>query len=364
MSRVSPAAWLWPLGLSLCVNLSAQAETPLRIVPVLYQNIAIEQWLDGTVEAVQQATVSAQTSGQITEIFFDINDYVKKGQVLLRLKDTEQRATMAGSEAQLREAQARYQEAREEHTRIKKLQAQSLMSKAALDGAQANLDATQARLNAMQASVKQTQEQLKYAEVKAPYSGVVVERLVQLGETASPGKPLMTGLSLDALRVVAQVPQNLVARVRKYEQARVLLDNGSGEVQNLTLKGVTLVPYADKSHTFKMRINLPENLKDLYPGMFVKIAFVISEDKRLVVPSAAIAHRGEVRAAYVVREAEQAANNQYSMRQVRVGQRFDNGMLEILAGLAPGELVALDPVRASVLLKEQQTLPAAAAVAH
>jgi NAD(P)H-flavin reductase len=97
---------------------------------------------------------------------------------------------------------------------------------------------------------------------------------------------------------------------------------------------------ASASNTFRARLELPENAADLYPGMFVKVAFVIGEAQRLMVPVSTVVERGEVTAVYVI-----DANGRTSLRQVRLGHRLA-GQVEILAGLAAGERIATDPLAA------------------
>jgi RND family efflux transporter MFP subunit len=213
-----------------------------------------------------------------------------------------------------------------------------------MDAATAAFDAAKARMEAAQAGVAQARESLGYTTINAPYSGIVLERHVRLGETVQPGKPLMTGFSLDELRVVVNVPQRLIVPVRQHPQARVLPPNGGIGIPAAKL---TFFPYADpQSNVFKVRVYLPKKTEGLYPGMFVKTALRIGEDRRLTVPRQALVQRGEVSGVYVV------GDDRVSLRQVRPG-RTEGEAVEILAGLEPGERVALDPIRAGVYLKDQ-----------
>jgi len=99
------------------------------------------------------------------------------------------------------------------------------------------------------------------------------------------------------------------------------------------------------SNTFRARLELPENATDLYPGMFVKAGFVVGEAERLLVPATALVERSEVTAVYVL-----DPSGRSSLRQVRVGDHFGTAV-EILAGLAPGERVATQPLAAMKLLR-------------
>ncbi len=345
-----------------CVSahLVQSAETPLNLVPVLYQTVATEQLVDGQVEAVNQSTLSAQTSGQVLEVYFDADQMVKKGEVLMRFKDAEQQTGVASANAQFNEAKARVSETNKEFLRVKELSSKNALSQSNLDTAVANAQTARARLSAAEAAVRQAQQQLEYTVVKAPFSGIVLQRHIETGEMASPGQSLMTGFSTEKLRIVASVPQNMIEAVRQHKQARVLLQAAQG-TRSINSESITVLPYSDAGHSFKVRVELPANTDDLYPGMFAKVAFVTGSEKRLVAPLTAVAFRGEVRAAYVVKDPQVAeAELEFSMRQVRLGKSFDSGMVEILSGLSAGEQIAYDPLRASVLLKEQRAKHSAA----
>jgi len=322
---------------------SIGAELALEAARV--ERVAAEQVFDGVIEAVHRATVSAQTAGRIDAVDFDVGDYVPKGSVILRFRDKEQRSRMEAAQAGLREAQARHKEAAAEFDRVQGIYEKKLIAKAALDKAAADRKAARARLAAAEARVKEAAEQLEHTVVRAPYGGIVVQRHVEAGETAQPGQPLMTGLSLETLRAVANVPQTAVDAVLTRKQARVIHQDG----RSVEAERLTLVPCATSAcHTFQIRVYLPPGQAGIYPGMFVKVAFVIGERERLVVPAQAVVRRSEVTAVYVVE-----AGGVIALRQVRAGATSADGLTEVLAGLEAGERVALDPIRAGVLLKER-----------
>jgi len=319
------------------------ADYPFALAAARYEAAPRERVWDGTVEAVNEATVSAQTSGRITEILVDVNDFVDAGAVIMRLTDSEQRAALRRAEAALQEAQARFQEAQTEFERISVMYQNETVSRARFDQASANHEATKARLESARAGVAAAREQLDYCQVKAPYAGIVSKRHVEVGESVVPGKPLMSGLSLQAVRVRVDVPQSMVDPIRNIGKARVYA--GDHLIEGTSL---TFFPVADPAtNTFRIRVNLPDNEVVLYPGMFVKVGFIVGETSRLLVPAEAIVQRSELTALYVV-----DGKGGVSLRQVRVGRRFGQRM-EVLAGLAEGETVALDPVRAGIYLKEQ-----------
>jgi RND family efflux transporter MFP subunit len=336
----------------LSYNTSA-APGSLTTHTVKQENVAKEYLLDAVVEAINISTVSAETSGRITKINFDIGDFVKAGSVLVLITKAEQQAAAAAAEAQVFEAEARLQEAQDEFERVKGVYERKLVAKSAMDKAAADLKAAQQRVKAANANLKQAEERLQYTTVKAPYSGYVVSREVDLGEMVAPGKPVMTGLSLKELRVAADVPQSLIHYVRDAKQMRFVfpqLDNREVVSNKIRVSPKAKVP----AHTFLVRAYLPENPLNLYPGMFAKMAIVTGAKTSIRIPEEALVRRSELTAVYVVDETQHIL-----LRQVRAGSRVGDEV-EILAGLQAGEQIALNPVEAGILLKEQRAQPQSA----
>ncbi|GMV30043.1 MAG: hypothetical protein AMXMBFR59_21680 [Rhodanobacteraceae bacterium] len=299
--------------------------------------VARERSWDGVVQAVHQATLAAQTAGRVVELPFDVNDYVQAGEVVVRFTDVEQRSGRAQAEAALRAARAQAAEADAEYRRIADLAARQLVARSQLDQVTARRDAARASLAASEAAVKQAGEQVDYTVVRAPYSGLLTQRHVEVGETVRPGQPLVSGLSLGQLRVEVQVPQADIAAIRQHKSAVVRLADG----RDIAAREVIVFPTANpQTHTFTVRVELPETETGLQPGNTVKVRFKLGETERLLVPATALVRRSEIAAVYVV-----SAKGHIVLRQIRPGDVFGD-RVEVIAGLVPGDAIALDPVAA------------------
>jgi RND family efflux transporter MFP subunit len=340
--------WIALVALFVAVSALASGNTlDLRTALAEYREIPREYRLDGIVEAVQRTTVSAQTQGVVMEILADVDDFVEQGSLVVRLKDVEQQAAVSRAEASLEEARARLVEARDEYERVKELGDRKLVSQSKIDAASAALKAARARRDSAQAELARAREQLDYTLIRAPYSGIVTERHVELGETVQPGRPVMSGISLERLRVNVDVPQSLVSSIREQGKARIFLPEGQGAVD---AAGVTIFPFADQAtNTFKVRLDLPGNVPGLFPGMFLKTAFVIGSRRQLLIPQSAVAYRSEVTGAYVIGD-----DGGLHFRYIRTGQPVNGDKVVVLAGLEAGERVAVDPVAAGLALKNQR----------
>lgn len=294
--------------------------------------------LDGVIEAVQQATVSAQTSGTIVELPFDVNDVVDAGELIARLDDSEQRSRLNQADANRVEARTGVEDAAQQFDRIESLRERGVATQAEFDQARNALNAARARLVRAEAAVAEAQEQLDYTRITAPYSGIVTERLVELGESVAPGTPLLSGFSLEALRVVVSIPQQYAQLVRQTRRAEVSLNDG----RVLETGNMTFFPYADpETHSFVVRMSLEEPNGTLFPGMLVQVHVPVAEREAVWIPASSLVRRGELRAVYVA-----DAENRPRLRQVRIGVTVD-GRLEVLAGLSQGERVLIDPPAAA-----------------
>ena len=303
--------------------------------------------LDGVIEAVRQTTISAQIGGQVEAILVDVDDYVDKGEVIIRLKDKQPAARLKQAGAELKEATARLREAEDEYERVKGVYAKKAVSEKAMDTAEAGKKAAQAKYEAARAGLESAQEQLEYTKVRAPYAGIVTERHIELGETAQPGKKLISGLSLEHLRVNVDVPQKMINDVRQADTVSIETMDGA----SIPVSNKTVFPYAESaSHTFRVRLDFNGGSTRLFPGMFVKAVFDIGEKQALVVPTRAIVRRSEVTAVYVL-----SADGMVGFRAIRKGRELAEGHTEVLAGLQQSEQVAIDPIAAGVLLKQQRS---------
>jgi RND family efflux transporter MFP subunit len=332
--------------LLLAIASGAAAAEPLATAIAAIREVDETYPADGIVEAIRQSTVSAQIAGRVVAVNFDVGDYVRQGAVIVRIDPRQVTQAAAESQAQVAQARARFEDAKASYERTQQLFQQKFVSQAALDKSKAEFEAAQAQLQATRAGLGVAETTREFANVVAPYSGVVSARLVELGEMASPGTPLMAGFDPREMRVVANIPQYKVAAVRAASSATVEVPAAN---RRITATAVVVLPAADpKSLTTKVRLELPGEQRELSPGMFARVRFVVGRTKKLVVPAQAVIRRSEVTAVYVIDD-----QGDPHLRQVRTGEGAGDDWIEILAGVNPGEQVALDPVKAGIVRKER-----------
>jgi len=319
--------WLW---LGLFIAWPAWAQSPqTRVVELRSAPQALV--FEATLEATRQATVATQVAGRIVAVRAEPGQKVAAGQLLMQVDAREAQENVASARAQLAQAEANYQ-------RTLNLFQKKFVSQAALDAAEAQLKTARAQANAAGAGAS-------HAAVTAPITGIIGQRLAELGDLATPGKPLLTVFDPKSLRAVAAVPQAKLAEVKQAQAARVEIVEAFGRRQ---IEGarIEILPTIDtQSHTATVRVYLPESA-GLLPGMAARVIFIAGAAQKLTVPASAVLRRGEISTVYVIKDGKPV------LRQVRLGEAAADGEIEVLAGLAPGETISLEPVKTGIALKQ------------
>ena len=307
--------------------------------------------VDGVVEAVRQATLSTQVPGAVVSLLVKPGDRVRAGQELARIDARVAQQQVAASTAQLDAAQAQLKVATRELERQQQLFQKQYISQGALDRVQAQHEAAQAHVQALQAQTRMSQAQTGFFMVLAPFSGIVSDVPVTLGDMAMPGRPLVVMHDPAALRVTAHVAQAWMpsspaaaAQSVRYEVV------GQGPAQSTSQ--VQWLPTVDAStHTVQVRLTLPANTTGLAPGMFARVwlrmpagaastaTASMPVQKPVQVPVRAVVRRAEMTGVYVL-----DAQHKPRLRQVRLGAT-QGDHIDILSGVMIGDKVVLEPSR-------------------
>ena len=327
---------------------AAAADPPppeVAVVQAASRSVAVGFEFDGVVEPVKESTVSAQAGGRIVRLAVAAGDRVRAGQLLATIDDRESQEGLQRSQAQVAQADAELRNAEAHARRTRELQAKGFVSTAALDTAEASLKSAQAGRDQAAAGARQSALAQGFTRVTAPYDGWVRETLVQAGDLAVPGKPLLTLYAPMPLRAVVHVPLSRAAAARAASQVEVKIagDNGAAA----WIKPVTreMLPVADAvAQTVEWRLELPAGLAaQLAPGQQVRVRFSGSESVRMLVPATAVLRRGELTAVYVA-----SAQAGFVLKAVRLGANHSAAGIEVLAGLDPDDRVAVDPIKAGL----------------
>ena len=262
-------------------------------------------------------------SGRVEKVLVDVGDNVPAGATLVTITSVEQYQMLTQAQAQVAAAKATLVAEQQEFDRVTSLVERELLPAAERDRAKARLDNAKAQLRSAEAAVERAEEQLSYTEVKAPYGGIVSERLVEPGELVQPGTPLLSGFDPTELRLHVDLPARYAQPATTYQWARV---NGLEPTAQQVFPTVH-----SQSSTVRMRLILPHD-SSFMPGQWQPVLVKVGEHEGVQVPTAAIYNQGELT---MVRMQDN------SWRAVRLGLSED-GLVEVVSGLKAGEVISYE----------------------
>jgi RND family efflux transporter MFP subunit len=319
----------------------------------------------GYVTARREATVSAQITGKLTEVLIEEGDHVKEGQVLARLDDTSQRATLAQAEAQLRSAQAllvQFQAQLAQNLRDVKrdedLVERKLVSQQAVEQARTLVDTQGAQVEQQRkqielaaANVRSAQVQLDYCTVRSPFTGVVIAKAAQVGEIVSPfsagGGFTRTGIGtlvdMDSLEIEVDVNEAYINRVQPKQPVESVLN--AYPDWKIPSHVIAIIPTADRSKaTVKVRIGLDLKDERIVPDMGARVSFLEERKpseadsrppKGVLIPAAALHRDGDKDFVFILKDGRARRHD------VSLGATFGHSR-QVESGLSPGEAVITD----------------------
>ena len=340
MIKSSPWKFVLLLGLSTLAN-----ATPLVTTKVSQTSGESTATVEGVVEAVKTSLISSQVTGSITAIPVKVGYYVKAGQLLARVDARMATQQALSNQAQTSAAQAQLDAASKEYERKRHLFEKQSISQAALDRAESDYKTAVAQTKSQFAQAGIAGVQSGLHSINAPYAGVVSEVLVEAGDMALPGQPLVRMYDASEMRVVVNVPQSQLALIKQQGTVKVVVGAAKMAENTLNITQYAVLPTVDPiTNTVKLRLALPKNLKTIAPGMFARATLPLNSEEgkvQLYIPIKAVIKRSELVAVYVL-----DAKGRPQLRQVKLG-RVQGENVEVFAGLQLGETLAEDPIAAA-----------------
>jgi multidrug efflux pump subunit AcrA (membrane-fusion protein) len=336
---------------------AAEAEPiPVTIAPVAMTDVATAIDSGGVVQARTTATIAARILAPVREVRVSPGDRVREGQTLVVLEGDDlgasaraarsaARAAEQGSNAAAAEVQAADAAlalARASHDRIAGLHAKRSATAQELDDATATLRSADARVagasaRALQAasaveSARAASDQARTTEsfttIAAPFDGIVTEKMIEPGNMASPGMPLLRLEDTRGFRLEVRVDESRIGQIRNGDGVPVFLGAAATSIEG-TVAEVSRAVDAD-ARAFLVKVALPD-APGLRSGAFGKVRFSGTPRRVLTVPASAIVRRGQVTSVFVVDK---------GVARVRLVNVSES---EVLAGLAESEVVILSP---------------------
>jgi HlyD family secretion protein len=329
---------------------TAQAET-----------VRVTEWYDavGTVQPITQARIEAQISGQVSAVFVNAGDIVTAGELIVRLDDRQMQSGLAQASQQLKTsvsrmeqarqavngAEAAFEEAQSAYERINHFiqveaatqqdleQARSryLQAKAGMKRSEDVFSESRAGVRMAEELISEAKITLSYTQITAPSDGVVLKRLVDPGDMAMPGKPLLLLRTAGGLRLEAHVRESMVGKIHP---GLTLPAELPALEQTVDARVSELVPYADaRTRTFLVKATLPD-VPGLYPGMYGKLRVPYKEIDIVLIPEKTIDRVGQLELVMV------KTTDGWKRRYIKTGNHYAE-KVEVLSGLLGNETLKI-----------------------
>jgi len=369
MSTICRTKFLFYLSLTLLTGWSAQAQADTVItVGVASHGGAVI--LGGSVIPLKEVTLAAQIPGRVISIAGEEGDEFAAGTELVKINDDDLQAKKSAAEAQLNSAQNAMQNAQVQYNRelwnprVYNPRPMAGMGMPSMfDGFFNNMDgnnmmpgsgggnksierhadlvtqgtqvaSARSHVTEAESGLRAINARLRDTKAVAPFDGVIMKKMVEIGDTVQPGQPLIVFSYSKFLRIQAEVPARLMPGLKKGMMVPARLDVGNTLIK---ARVAQISPVADsRQHTVTVKFDLPEGVPG-GPGMYAEVMIpdVSSPSRALpVVPMAAIHKKGSLPSVQIVDD-----EGNYKMRLVRIGEVVDENSVTILSGLKPGERI-------------------------
>lgn len=281
----------------------------------------------GTALPIQSATLSTRLMANVVEVKVQEGDEVHRGDLLIRFDLGDLVAKKQQLEAGLADVEAQRDLARVNALRLRALYADSAAPRAQLDGAESGLARAEAGVRGVTAQLRELAETMTHGELRAPFDGVVIKRMVDVGTFVAPGAPVITVDRTGPLRITVTIPSSEASLLATAQQVAAVIE---GEPMSATIEGV--VRGSGGTQIVNAIVANPEG--KFLGGSAATLSIPRGTRRALVVPHAAISREGDL--AYVHRRTDQGDMMTLVRTGVMVGDR-----IEILAGLTAGEKLVL-----------------------
>jgi len=289
----------------------------------------------GEVEAVQTANISTRVMGRITNIFVKTGDRVNKGQLLARVWDEDIKAKRAQADAGIAEAEGAYASAQKDFDRFNNLYKQQSATAKELDNVTLQYNSAKARVAAAREMRSEVNAILSYSSLTAPFSGVVTQKLAEVGSIANPGMPILTIEENGIFQVSAAISESDISHIHLGDIATTQIKS-TGKC--LDGRIIQINPSSQfTGGQYIVKISIPGTArKDIYAGMFASVTIPLKESQQVksdavLVPLSAIINRDELTGIYTV-----SATNTALLRWIRLGKIYED-KVEVISGLSKDE---------------------------
>jgi membrane fusion protein, multidrug efflux system len=281
----------------------------------------------GTVEAIEDAVISSETSGRILSLK-DRGERVQKGDVIAQIDD---RLIQAQYEA----AKTGYELAEDTFNRFESLHADSIISTQDYNSARAQRDQARAQLN-------QVEKQLQDSKIEAPFSGRIEERFISTGELINPGMPVVRLVNTDLIRVLSGVPERYSGEIMEGSKVQLNFGGLNGETRESTVTYASNV-LDPETRTYAIEVEMRNSEQLIKPDMVVDLLLERRTlENVIIIPRTAVLRNEDGQSVYIA--SEQDGEKVARLVNVETGSA-GGALIQIVNGLSDGDELVVNGVR-------------------
>jgi membrane fusion protein (multidrug efflux system) len=291
----------------------------------------------GTIQPERKADLRAEVSAVVLQVLKENGDVVRRGDVLVRLDETSIRDNVNSADDAVRNASLALEQAERNVQRLKTLRASGMTSLQALDEAEVRRNGAQSELSAANSRAAQARQQLQRTQIRAPFDGVVSDRKVSAGDTASVGKELLKVIDPTSLRFEGRVSADKISAVKVGQAVSFRINGYAG--QDFRGKVTRMDPTAnDITRQVEVLVSFADKKQPQVSGLYAEGTIESSQVTALSLPESVLVKVGDKVSVWRVKD------NTLSQVELTVGGRDQRtGNYEVRAGLAEGDIIVRSP---------------------
>lgn len=333
------------ISLFVCLNLltscsptnesSVQEEekkpVPVRVMEVKNRDLPVVVAAVGRLAPNREVTLSAELGGVVKSYSANIGDRVESGQTLVSIDPTDYRLALKETKANLEVAQVRLDAAKKSFERTKNLLPRKIIAQDAFDKSEMDYKSSRATVARVKTLVDIARERLNKTRIRAPFSGLIASRKVEIGQIVGTGQPLMALVDLDSVRVLIHLPERDYVHLDRDDPITVAIEASpesvfKGRIDRIGIKA------DERTNTFDVEILVDNPDLFLKAGMTARVRVTTAVIPSVImIPQSAVLYRQDRREVFVAGPDQKA-----EVREIELG-RSEGALVQILKGLVPGD---------------------------
>lgn len=299
-------------------------ELKVEDVPIYYS-------LKGYFEGDKDITLKPLVSGRVVEVFVEEGQFVKEGQALLRIDSADYENLIKQTSAQIQQAKVNYENLKAMLERRRFLYEKELIAREEYENLQTQIRAQEEIIKSLSVQLENAQLNLQRTILRAPFSGYIAQRFVNVGDYITPQTQTFRFVNLKPIKFVFQIPQEYLLYANKGSKIKVKVDpfgEFEGEIFFVS-------PVADISRLITVKAKIPNQEEKLKPGMYGEAKLLLSRERAFKIPERAVVIQGNSNIVWLIQEGVVKGVKVEIVKQ-------EDGFVYVKGDLKEGDKIALD----------------------